>query len=126
MTNPPTCGVGLAETSPLQAKLGELVGAIADILDLHTKALDLSDERSRAERDAYRSLVRQHREAAEDLRAIAKTMAGYRDLPMGAHDMNRLASAENVRAFERFITLEDELITLLQQRVAEDRRLMAQ
>jgi hypothetical protein len=52
----PTCGQGLVEHSPLPAKLGELAAAVAAQLELHMTALDLNDERARAEHSAYQSL----------------------------------------------------------------------
>lgn len=58
----PTCGKGLAENSVLPAKLGELMASVGGILETHMKALDLSDENSRKEQDAYRQLVEEHRE----------------------------------------------------------------
>ena len=41
MKNEPTCGQGLAEHSVLPAKVGELIASLAEILEFHTKALDL-------------------------------------------------------------------------------------
>ena len=49
----PTCGKGLASQAPLPAKLGDLTSALADMLDAHTRALDLQDERGRDEQAAY-------------------------------------------------------------------------
>jgi len=37
MANPRTCGQGLAEHSPLPAKLGELTATVAEILERHMK-----------------------------------------------------------------------------------------
>jgi hypothetical protein len=50
------------------------------------EALDLTDDHSREEHEAYRELARGHRKIAAELRATARRMAGYRDLPMGRHD----------------------------------------
>jgi|GraSoiStandDraft_40_1057318.scaffolds.fasta_scaffold21164_2 hypothetical protein len=47
------------------------------------KALDLTDENSRNEHDAYAQLVRKHREAAHRLEATARKMAGYRGASVG-------------------------------------------
>jgi len=41
MKNQQTCGPGLAEHSVLPAKVGELIASLAEILELHMKALDL-------------------------------------------------------------------------------------
>jgi hypothetical protein len=119
-----TCGNGLAHHSALPAKLGEWTAAVAENLELHTNALDLSDENSRREREAYLDLAKQHREIASRLQATARQMAGYRDLPMGRHDPNAMASPKLREAFERFVGLEQELLTLLQKRVEQDRQML--
>ena len=61
MADEPTCGKGLAEHSALPAKLAELIGSVADNLEIHMKALDPSDANAIKERDAYESLTRQKR-----------------------------------------------------------------
>jgi hypothetical protein len=58
---------GLAERSALPTKLGELVAAVADNLEAHLIALDLTDENSRTEHDAYVTLAREHRKASDQL-----------------------------------------------------------
>src|SRR5688572_3225526 len=126
MENQPTCGRGLAEHAVLPAKLGELIGALAENLETHMKALDLKDENSRKEYDAYRELATDHRKIATALQATARQMAGYRDLPMGRHDQKAM-SAPNVReAFEKFVRLEQELLALLQGRLEQDRRMLVE
>ena len=62
-----TCGKGLAENSALPEELSELIEALAGVLEAHMKALDLTDENSRKEQEAYALLVRKHREAAAHL-----------------------------------------------------------
>ena len=124
METQPTCGKGLAEHSVLPGKLGEWTAAVAENLELHTDALDLTDESSRRERDAYVDLARQHRQIAAQLQATARQMAGYPDLPMGRHDPKAMASPKLRNAFERFVSLEQDLLTLLQKRVEQDRRML--
>ena len=120
----PTCGKGLAEHSDLPAKMGELTVAVADVLEHHMTALDLSDERSRKEHAAYRRLVSDHRKSAAELRAIADAMAGYRSLPMGKHNMAAMANPEARRLFGRFVRLEEELSELLRSRLERDRAML--
>ena len=115
----PTCGKGLAEHSDLPAKMGELTVAIADVLEHHMTALDLSDERSRKEHAAYRRLVSDHRKAAAELRAVADAMAGYRSLPMGKHNMAAMANADARRIFAKLVRFEEELFALLGDRLEE-------
>jgi hypothetical protein len=118
--------MGLAEHAVLPAKLGELIGALAQNLETHMKALDLKDENSRKEHDAYRELAAKHRKIATELQATARQMAGYRDLPMGGHDQKAM-SAPNVReAFEKFVRLEQELLALLQKKLEQDRRMLVE
>jgi hypothetical protein len=59
-----TCGKGLAANAALPQRLSELIVALAGVLETHMKALDLTDENSRTEHDAYRRLAQQHRETA--------------------------------------------------------------
>jgi hypothetical protein len=122
----PTCGKGLAEHSALPAKLGAVIGAIGEVLEFHVTALDLTDERSRHERDAYRELADAHRHIASQLQATARRMAGYRDLPMGSHDMTVMASPKGAEVFARVVKLEEELLSLLQTRVESDRAMLGE
>jgi hypothetical protein len=89
--DPPTCGTGLAANAALPAKIAELTAITADVLERHRQALDLSDPDARKEFDAYVTLERAHREIARKLEALAGDMTGYRDLPMGRHDMQIMA-----------------------------------
>jgi hypothetical protein len=119
-----TCGKGLAETSVLPAKLGELTDAVAEILEAHMEALDRTDQESREENDAYRELARTHRRIAMDLRETAGRMAGHRDLPMGRHFPEKTAAPRVREAFQKFVKLEQELAALLQMRMEADRKML--
>jgi hypothetical protein len=119
-----TCGQGLAEHSPLPAKLAELTASVAENLELHMKALDPTDESSRKEYDAYLELANGHRKIAAQLQSIARQMAGYRDLPMGTHDQKAMSTPEVREPFQRFVALEEELRALLDTRLERDRRML--
>jgi hypothetical protein len=110
----------------LPAKLAELTEATAVVLELHMKALDLTDPASNKELDAYRQLANQHRDAATKLHSIGKEMAGYRDLPMGRHDLKAMASPGAADAFNNFVKLEEELLELLERRLERDRETLSQ
>jgi hypothetical protein len=125
MADGPTCGQGLAAHSSLPAKLGELTAAVAGILEVHMRALDLGDERSRREHGVYRRLVERHRRTAAELAATGRDMAGQRDLPMGAHDLTVMSSTEAVAAFELVVEAERELLALLQERLRQDQEMLA-
>ena len=76
MTDQPTCGTGLAENSTLPATLGELLGAMARVLDVHRQALDKTDPNTLLEIDAYTTLVTDLGTVSERLSAVARRMAG--------------------------------------------------
>jgi hypothetical protein len=121
-----TCGQGLAEHSVLPAKLGQLTAALTEILETHAKALDRTDANARREYDAYQQVAQAQRKTAAELQAIAEQMAGYRDLPMGRHDEKAMTAPVNAEAFEKFVTLEQELLALLQQRLARDQSMLGE
>ncbi len=98
-----TCGKGLAENSILPAKLGELIAAMAGNLEAHMQALDLTDQNSRREYDAYEKLVKEQKQIANQLKSVANQMAGYRDLPMGRHDEKAMTHPRVREAFEKFV-----------------------
>jgi hypothetical protein len=125
MGEQPTCGMGLAENSSLPAKLGELTSAVGEILEAHIPSLDLTDQRSRKERDVYQKLVEDHRRAGLQLEAIGRQMVGYRDLPMGRHEEAAVASPAVRRSFQRFVQVEQELLTMLQERLEQDQHMLA-
>lgn len=124
MPEQPTCGKGLAENSVLPGKLGELVAAMGQVLEVHMKALDLEDVNSKQEFEAYKDLAREHRQIAASLAATAQEMAGYRDLPMGRHDEKAMAAPRALEVFENFVRRKQELLTLLQQMIVQDQKML--
>ena len=126
MDEQPTCGRGLAHHSILPAKLGALTAAVADVLEAHKAALDLTDANANREHDAYTELVDSHRIIASHLEATARRMAGYRDLPMGRHDMAEMVSPKPADAFSRLVAMEEELFSLLRARLEEDRAMLSE
>jgi hypothetical protein len=119
-----TCGKGLAENSVLPAKLGELISAMAGNLDVHRKALDLTDQNSRAEDDAYEKLLKELRQVAAQLSVTASQMTEYRDLPMGQHDEKAMTHPRVREAFEKFVRHKRELLELLEQTEERDHKLL--
>lgn len=126
MTEQPTCGQGLAEHAVLPREIAELVASLADTLEAHTLALELSDDNAQTEHEAYTSLVGQHRDIAARLVACGEEMAGYRDLPMGRHDPEAMTSPQAVAAFDHFVKAERSLAELLGQRQACDETMLAE
>lgn len=117
-----TCGEGLAANSVLPAKIADLLGALAQVLSMHLKALVPED----AEYAAYSKLAAEFHDAASRMAATAEAMAGYRDLPMAHHDMSVMTSAANGEAFRGFVRLEEELLVLLRQKVEQDRKMLGE
>jgi hypothetical protein len=120
-----TCGQGLAENAMLPAKLGELISAVGGILEAHIPSLDKTDDRSRKEGQVYQRLAEAHRGASLQLEAIARQMAESRDLPMGRHDEAAMASPAVFHSFQRFVQVEEDLISMLQRRLEGDRQMLA-
>jgi hypothetical protein len=119
-----TCGKGLAENSVLPAVLSHVLSAMAKNLEVHTKALDLTDSNAQTEFDAYEKLINELRQAAVQLQMTANEMSGYRDLPMGKHDMAAMTRPEIREAFENFINHKQELLLLLQQTAERDNQIL--
>ena len=120
-----TCGKGLAQHSALTASLADLVASTARVLEVHMKALDLTDETAKREYEAYRELASAHRRIAGELADTAERMAGYRTLPMGRHDMTVMMSAPPRHAFAGFVKQEEALVALLETRLAQDKAMLA-
>jgi hypothetical protein len=120
----PTCGKGLAENSILPRKLGQLIAAMAENLAVHSKALDLTDQNSRTEYDAYEKLVKELRQTAAQLERTAGQMVGYRDLPMGRHDEKAMTHPRVLEVFEQFVKQKQEVMALLEQTAARDNELL--
>ena len=116
----PTCGEGLAENSALPERLSELIATLAQVLEAHRRALDLEDENSRREDEAYRELAAQLREVAAALCSTAERMAGLAGLPMGRHRLEEMASPRMRGLFLKFVSLEQDLQVLLQKRFDRD------
>jgi hypothetical protein len=119
-----TCGKGLARHSALTASLGELVASTARVLEVHMKALDLTDENAKRECDAYRELAHAHRRIANELADTAQRMASYRALPMGRHDMAVMTSPAPRHAFAGFVAHEEALVALLLDRITQDQKML--
>jgi hypothetical protein len=120
-----TCGRGLAEHSVLPAQLAKVTEAMADNLQAHLQALELDDEAARQEHAVYLRLAEEQRQAAGRLRAVAGEMAAARDLPMGRHDAQTMASPEVADAFQRLVEAKQALLGLLQRMLEQDRQLLA-
>ena len=120
-----TCGKGLAASAGLPAKLGELMEAMGEMLERHTRALDPGEAAGQAELKAYRSLAQRHREGSTGLKGLAVEMAGYRELPMASHDMAVMQDPRGqAEAFGRVVEIERELVAVLEGKIKEAEEMM--
>jgi hypothetical protein len=119
-----TCGKGLAAHAEIPAKLAALIDGTAANLEAHIPSLDTSDEASAAELEVYERLAAQHRAIAERLRGTSAEMADARDLPMGRHDPEKLASPEAVDAFRRLVAIEEDVVAALTAALEQHRAML--
>jgi hypothetical protein len=126
MTEEWTCGKGLAAHAPLPLAIGDMLAALATMLDAHTRVLDLTDEHGRTEYAAYASLVAQQRMIARALRSMSKEMSGYQDMPMARHDMGILESEEFGETFKALVHAEKALLRVLTETVDEHEQMLGE
>jgi len=126
MDDQATCGMGLAANATLPATVGELMSAMAAVLDVHQRALDLTDENARPEHAAYVTLVLELRAISAHLAATAARMTGYRDLPMGRYDFQQMSGQEALAAFEQFVRSERTLLSQLTAAVGDHESMLEQ
>lgn len=120
-----TCGRGLADTAALPAKMAEVTGLLADILELHLPSLDLTDPLSQQEHVVYQQLLLGYREIATRMRETAQHMAAQRNLPMGRHDFQAAAGPRMAETFAQFVQRKHELLRLLQDGENADAQILA-
>jgi hypothetical protein len=122
---PATCGEGLAANAVVPEKVGAFVGAMAELLQNHTRALDGRDSNARLEREAYEDLIEQLRAIASGLGTLAAAMRGYRDLPAAPHDERLLADQRSNDVFTAFIGAEEALLGQLRKGVDSHRAMLS-
>jgi hypothetical protein len=121
-----TCGKGLAANAALPERIGVLLAALANVLENHTRALDVADPHCKSEYAAYEQLTGEQRAIAGQLAASAEAMEGYRDLPTCRHDETVMADPTGREVFEAFVRAEDELLALLKQHSEEHHAMLSQ
>lgn len=121
----PTCGKGLAENSILPEQISKVIAAMAENLETHMQALDLTDKNSSAEYAAYETLVKELKQSALQLHLTANQMAGYYDLPMGRHNMKEMTRPLVREVFERFMKEKRDLLSLLERTMQRDDQILA-
>jgi hypothetical protein len=124
MDEPRTCGKGLAERAALPARLSALTAAMADVLQTHQQALDLTDVNATAERAAYQLLADDYRNLTSELRQTSARMVGYRDLPMARHRADALLGPEFRAAVANLVLRERDVAALLETWIEEDQAML--
>ena len=124
MDEPQTCGEGLAQRADLPARLSALMAAMAEVLETHQQALDLTDDNARMEHAAHQQLVDDYRRLTSALRLTADHMLGCRDLPMARHHAASMLGPENHRALETLVERERVLAAFLRMWFEEDQALL--
>jgi hypothetical protein len=124
MSEPSTCGQGLADNAALPAALAQVSEAMAGMLERHMIALDLTDPHAAAEHAVYGELATAHARIADQLRAVADRMDAQRDLPMGPHDMAAIAHPATTQAFQTLVDAKRHLRTLLRDTADEDEAML--
>jgi uncharacterized protein YndB with AHSA1/START domain len=120
----PTCGIGLAQHSTIPATIAAMFDGLADTLDLHRRMLVLDDPNARQEDEVYRDLAERWKQIARLTAQAAEQMAAQRELPMGLHDETAWGEA-HVRAFERFVKGEMQVLALLRVAAERDEKMLA-
>jgi len=121
-----TCGKGIAENAVVPVTLGKLADAMADVLEVHTQALDRSDENAKSELATYTELVGEWRAIAADLQRVAAHMTGCRELPAARHHMQAMASPAVRESFRALVATKQELLTLLREQADGDQRMLSE
>jgi uncharacterized protein YndB with AHSA1/START domain len=120
----PTCGVGLAQHATLPMKMGVMFEGLAETLELHLEMLKPGDANAQREAEVYRELATRWAEIAGEVRRTAARMVEQRDLPMGEHD-EAAWGERHVRAFEKFVRAEGQLLARLRLALPRDEEMLA-
>jgi hypothetical protein len=120
VSEPSTCGQGLAANAALPAALARVAEAMAGMLERHMTALDPGDPDAAAEHAVYGDLAATQRRAAGELSAAAERMDAQRDLPMGPHDMAAVTHPATAEAFQALVDAKRHLLALLRDTADED------
>lgn len=121
----PTCGRGLAQASAVPAGLASVAAGLAENLEVHLRALDLSDTAAVQEQETYESIARSLHSAAVSLRTAAVEMHSAESLPVAAHDMAAMTTPEIVDAFGGYVTAADNLRQLLEAERSDNELMLA-
>jgi hypothetical protein len=121
---PATCGAGVAQHAAIPARIAAMFEGLAETFELHRRMLVLDDPNAQREDGVYKDLGARWRQIAQQVHAAAAQMAAQRDLPMAAHDENAWGDP-HLRAFQKFVLAQREVLELLQVAAANDERMLA-
>ena len=122
---PATCGEGSAVNAVVPERIAALLSTMANVLQNHTRALNVDNANARRERDTYERLVSDQRAIASSLSALVAAMRASRELPPAPHDEHVLADQRSIDVFGEFIAAEEEMLVLLQEGVSSHRTMLS-
>ncbi len=93
------------------------MASVAEIIELHMKALDLQNKKARKEYRSYAQLAKEHRDISRSLQGIADELERFRKTARGKPNADALSDANILAAFEKFMKAEKKVIGLLQKRM---------
>jgi uncharacterized protein YndB with AHSA1/START domain len=120
----PTCGTGLAQHATIPATIGVMFEGLAETLDRHRKMLAPDDPNSRKEDEVYRELAASWKNIAQLVEKTAERMAAQHELPMATHDQTAWGG-EHLKAFEKFVTAQTQVLALLRVAAERDETMLA-
>ncbi len=120
----PTCGIGIAQHAAIPERMAVMFEGLAKTLSLHRTMLVADDPNTRKEDEVYADLSASWVRIAELVKSAAAMMATQRELPMGPHDESKWGEA-HVRAFEKFVTGQSQLLALLRVAAERDEQMLA-
>lgn len=121
-----TCGRRLAASAVLPERIDPVMAAMAEVLRVHTEALDGADDASRREYEACHRVSHHLGQISSQLGALAREKVAYRDVPVGRHDMDAMNSPNVRESFAAFVDRKRNLLALLQAMDEDDRAMLEQ
>jgi hypothetical protein len=96
------------------------------MLEHHVTALDLDDQQTAPERNAYFDLTHRSRAIADQLFAVGQAMRSYRMIPECRHKPEVMTSQTSLERFRAFVDVERKLTDALLTRLQEDEAMLGE
>lgn len=125
--NPQSCGEGLAHHAPLPRALARVLQGMSATLESHLASLSGNeDTAARAESRAYKTLMQEGRNIADQLLTFASELEGYRTLAPAPHDESKLGDGVARESFAQFVQAQKSAVALMQTMSAEGEAMLAE